>query len=234
MTTFGDIQTRVQSNIIDLPTAVLNQIPTLINQAQRQLQINHNFKIMEALNEPTTTVNTRVLGAVPSDWKEYRGRPWFLKNDGSIVRMIQANSREDIWKAMDEADTNYPMVILQAVESDTLGNGNFWVYPLPDGNSDYTGGEYRVKIPYWAYLANLVNTGDQNWFTNNADLYLEYRATAEGFAKNWDTAHSAEWATKAAIELKDVVKKDKLLRLSTGSNTLVPLWQGANSPKLNW
>lgn len=232
--TFLQIRTRVQENVIDLPTAVLNRIPLLVNQAQRQLQIDHNFKVMEALFEPSTTIATRRLGGVPTDFKEYRGTPWFLKNDGSISQMIQANKREDIWKSIDEADTNFPMVILQAVENDTQGNGDFWVYPLPDGNSDYTDGEYRVKVPYWAFLADFVNDGDTNWFSNKADLFLEYRATARAFALDWDVQNQGKWETMAAVEKKDIIKRDKLLRLSTGSSTLVPLWQGVNSPKLNW
>lgn len=233
-TTFKQLQDRVKSNVIDLPTAIVTAVPRLINSAMRQLQVDHDFKIMEALFQPTTVIATRSLGAVPADFKEYRGEPWFLKNDSTITKVSLANKREDIYSAIDENDSYFPMVILQAVQSDTQGNGDFWVYPLPDGASDYTDGEYRMKIPYWAFLNDLVNDGDTNWFTNRADLYLEYKATAEAFMRNWDAERSVVWEQKAAIEHKQILKLDKLLRLSTGSNTLVPLWKGANSPKLNW
>lgn len=232
--TYKQLQTRVLSNVIDTPTAVINSVPRLINAALRELQIDHNFKVMEALFEPVTTVGARNLGSVPADFKEYRGDPWFLKNDGTVSRMIAANKREDIWTAINEEDQSYPLVLLQAVETDNQGNGQFSVYPLPDGNSDYTDGEYRVKVPYWAYFDDLVNDGDTNWFTNNADLWLEYKATAEAFARNWDSNKQGIWTQMAAVEKAKVEKRDKLLRLSTYSGALVPQWRGANSPKLTW
>lgn len=233
-TTFKQLQDRVKSNVIDLPTAIVSAVPRLVNSAIRKVQVDHNFKIMEALFQPSTVINTRSLGTVPADFKEYRGEPWFLKNDASVTKVSLANKREDIYTAIDENDAYFPMVILQAVQNDTQGNGDFWVYPLPDGASDYPDGEYRIKIPYWAFLNDLVSDGDTNWFSNKADLFIEYKATAEAFARNWDAERSVWWEQKAAIEHKDILKLDKLLRLSTGSSTLVPLYKGANSPKLNW
>jgi hypothetical protein len=244
MTAFSDLQAEVLTNIIDLPTVIQNSVGKYINRAQKRAQIDHNFKIMEGLYEVFTQVNSRIIQstapptqtnfAVPLTFKEFRRDPWFLKNDGSITRMILANKREDIWKSIDEQDINFPMVLVHATETDTLGNGNFWVYPLPDGNSDYTDGEYRVKVPVWVYLASYVNTGDQDWFSNNADIFLVFKATQYGFMANWDWQNAALWGKMAEDEWKTVMKRDKMLRLSTGSETFVPLHHGVNSPRLQW
>ena len=57
MATYGAIQTRVQQIIIDLPSSVTAQVPTLVKEAVRSLQVKHNFKVMEALSSFTTAAD---------------------------------------------------------------------------------------------------------------------------------------------------------------------------------
>jgi hypothetical protein len=89
--TFLEIQTRVEGAIIDLPTHVETSVPRLVNFAYRELQDAHNFWIMRATQAYTTTVDTRSLGATPSDFKEFRDKPYFLMDDDGKVKTIETS-----------------------------------------------------------------------------------------------------------------------------------------------
>ncbi len=89
MATFTDIQDRVEAAVIDLPATVLAAIPNLVNAAMRKLQSRHNFKVQETATAATlTTLASHTLVAVPSNFKEIRGTPYMLRNDGSTRDLI--------------------------------------------------------------------------------------------------------------------------------------------------
>lgn len=232
MGTFATIQTRVQTRVIDLPTAVQAEIPQLINEAMRNLQVDHNFKIMEATFTEETATGTRILAPVPSDFKEYRDEPWHTSNEGIVYRLTTAAERHAIWQDISEQDIGYPLVILDN-EPDINGNRNFEVYPLPDGNSTYTDGQYPITIPYWRFVPTLVNGSDTNWFTVNAEQFLVYQATSEAFSLDWDENRMAIWAQRAEVQRKRVVKQDKLFRLA-GVDAFVPHWRGMRDSRLRY
>jgi hypothetical protein len=117
-----------------------------------------------------------------------------------------------------------PSVILRGEPTDELGATNFEVYPLPDGLSLYSNtdaGEYRIVIPYWKYLTVLSAGGDQNWFTNNAEEYIRFDAASQAFFADHDEERGTLWKQRASEQFKDILYRDKLLRLS-GFDTLVP------------
>ena len=59
--TYLELQTRVQTRIIDLPAAVQAEVPQLVNEALYELQSRHNFKCMEAEMYVYTQYNNHVL-----------------------------------------------------------------------------------------------------------------------------------------------------------------------------
>lgn len=229
MGTYSSIKARVVTRVIDLPSAVLAEVPILINEAIRDLQSQHNFKVMEGELSFVTTIGQRVLGAVPyTTFKEYRGEPWFVRfTDGSIRYLTSPGAREAIWGLIDQDDVGFPQLILDGIPNDT-NQRNFEVYPLPDGLSDYADGEYRVTIPYYRTIPDLVADGDSNWFTVNAERFIVEWATAKAFALDWDEQHSAVKMQEAELERRIVVKKDKTYRLA-GVNEFVPHWRGVHA-----
>lgn len=227
MTTFAELQTRVERLVIDLPTSVQTEVPFLINEAMRDIQIDHNFKVQEALlSAQQTTASTRALLAVPSNFKEWRGEPYILTNLGVHRKLVPANDRMEVLRLWENDDEGEPEALLIGEPSDELGAASFEVWPLPDGSSDFDNGEYRVYIPYWRFLTALSADGDNNWFTNNGEQYLIEAATARAFALDWDLEKEAVHLQKAQLHKNTLIKRDKLLRVST-TNTLVPHWQGA-------
>lgn len=228
MATFLEIQNRVRTRIIDLPTAVLQEVPSLVNEAMRELQDDHDFKVMEfSLRDQATGIGSHTFTAVPSDFKKLRGRPYVMREDGTSWELKVPVDRPDALSRLDYLEEGPPQLLLDpASSSGVAGSRNFEIWPLPDGNSDYDDGEYRVSIPYWRYLPDLSSDGETNWFTNNAARYLVFKATAEGFFLDWDEDRGSVWEQKAALEKQRAIKVDKLQRLGA-FETWVP-YKGAH------
>lgn len=227
MSTFAEIQARVTGNIIDTPTFVTTEVPKLINSAMVFLQTDHNFKVMEALSSANATVEDNpVLMVLPTRFKEWRGKPYRVSDSGVVHMMAIAPAREGMVKSFNVEFTGPPQYLMltepadEAAETPTLS-----VFPIPDD-------VYNIYVPYWKYLAPLSANGDTNWFTTNAEEYLVEKATSLGFQRDHDYDAMAIWAQTAEMWKKQIVKKDKLLRLS-GFDTLVPHWEGVNVPKVN-
>ncbi len=229
MPTFQTLQDRVTRRVIDLPAAVTAEVPDLINKALRTLQEFHNFKVMETETaQLTTTVATRPLSAaIPANFKEFRGLPYLVKDDGSTRDLLLAAHRAaalDVFPLNDPNDKGEPKLVLDPEPTDDTGARTLQVFPFPDGLSDWSGGEYRVVVPHWRYVAVLSDGTDENWFTSNAEWYLTFQATAEAFYLDWDEARGQLWETRAggfapdgrAVgEFNRVLRQDKLARLGS-------------------
>lgn len=227
MATFAELKTRVQRRLIDLPSAVLAEVPTLINKAIETLEKRHNYKVMETAALYVTTPGSSVLSTLPTDWKEPYNKPYRLSQFGPAQNVEWAATTNGPNLAYGPLDIGGPRFLYQGADANGSGTGTILVFPLPDSASDYGDGNYRVVIPYIKYLANLVNDGDSNWFTSKAEDYIVYRATSQGFALDWDTQNATVWAALAQEQETDVRKTDKIARLS-GVDTLVPHYMGAN------
>jgi hypothetical protein len=231
--TFAALQTLVLANIIDTPTAVQSKVPAFLNQALRDLQDRHNFRVMEALSGPhITAVDTRVLVACPTNFKEHRGDPYELTPSGGHRPLGIAPDRMAVIQEFgsDEAEADAdtiigcPQAILRGEPTNEAGASNFEVWPLTDSLSlwaDSDPGEYRVYIPYWKYMAELAADGDSNWFTTNAADWLEWQATSHGFFADWNDESAQVWTTRAGTVMQRIVSADKRFRWS-GVKTLYP------------
>ena len=58
---YSELQSRVQSRVIDLPPTVLAEVPQLVNEAMFELQSRHNFKCMEQTLYAYTQYSNRIL-----------------------------------------------------------------------------------------------------------------------------------------------------------------------------
>jgi hypothetical protein len=187
------------------------------------LQDLHNFKVMEAETGQTETASgSHTLLAVPDNFKEFRGKPYEVLSDGTTRDLLVGSSREailDVYPLADANDIGEPGAILDAEPTDADGARDFEVYPFPDTASDWSNGNYRIVIPYWRYLAVLSGNTDTNWFTNNAEEYIIFKATAEAFYLDWDEQRASVWETKAAGQFQRILTIDKRARLG-GLRTL--------------
>lgn len=237
--TYEQIQDEVLRNLIDTPTAVQEGVPNFINRAMRTLQGKYNFKVMEKEADYLTTVGQREIETggnayLPTRFKEWRLEPFALADDGTWWELTWAPHATAVRRMWSDEDEGAPSVLLQDLYTSDDGlntEAAIHVYPLPDGNSDYDDGEYRISVPYIGYVADLSADADDNWFTTNAAEWLIFQATAEGFFTDWDENRASVWTQRAANKFDEVKMLDKRMRLG-GVRELVPHWQGARKPML--
>lgn len=230
MATYSEIQTRVQTRLIDLPARTLAEVPTLVKEAHRELQSRHNFWVMQETLQATTDALVRNLVATPEDFKEFRLEPYYTEDSGFRVPMKYARSSRQLGGLFENDDDGQPRFILRGEPADAAGTSYLEVWPLSDGQSDYSAvpeGEYRISIPYWKYLPALSAGSDTDWFTGNAlgEKFLIANAVAHGFAVNWDLEKETEWMGLAESAFQKLVVEDKRLWFS-GHETFLP-HQGA-------
>lgn len=229
--TFVDIQTDVKNYVIDLPTTVQNAVPRLINNAIRSIQRKYNFRAMEASTTFITVSGVIALGSIPN-FKEYRDKGPYLLKQKSVARKLLTTVSTDVDQAV-LSDVNLPKMpefIIDAVDVAT-GSWTFTLAPYPNQLSDWDDGAYRIVIPSYVYTADLINAGDTNWFTTNADDYIIEKATAEAFGLDWDYDAMTLHLQRAEEKFKEIKMADKYNRLSS-VDTLVPMWKGANQPQV--
>lgn len=216
MSTYLDIQNRVLSRLIDTPGAVRAEVPILVNEALRTLMKMHDWKCMEAYFAVTTNVAVSSTGSHalcprPADWKIANGKPYFLADPTSRSRNIEWRTDRRLVLDTYGAREGYPRAMIDVVDiTKSDGTSNFELYPLADGTSNYPDGEYRISIPYYRWLPLFVNGADSNWFSLYCDLFLIYRATADGFLMDWDPSNASIWEQEATREYAKLVKADKL------------------------
>lgn len=194
------IESYVTGYLLD-EVASTNALATeLVNKAIRDAERReYNFKHMETSLSVVTTADLQLLDARPALWKQSRLRPSLSRFDGTRKELDWTDEQEAWrWYPLTTApttDNGQPEVIL-VTETQLL------VYPEPDGESDWGDGDYRLVIPYYAYKADLVNTTDTNWWTDNAPWYVIFQAVSEGLVRNREETRAAVYASKAEAEYR--------------------------------
>lgn len=205
----SEIKTEVESWLLDLPSGASTRVQGWVNEAVKAACKRKNFRFMEAEHSVTTTDQTRKLDDKPSDWKEARGEPYLVNQDGSTTVIQWAPSESDMVRTFGyqapaegndaEIDEGEPRYILETTSE-------LHVYPFPDDESLWDNGLYRVRAPYWKFLAALSADGDTNEFTDNAEYYLIYFAAAKGFAWNRDEERAANFFQLAEREYQQFLR----------------------------
>lgn len=203
------IKTKVENLVLDLPTTTQGQILDWINEAVREAEQGHNYKHMEAVTTVIqTVVGTRELAVMPTDWKEARGRPYYVEaGTGKRNRIDWAPSEDSLVDEYGDSitlDSGPPAYLLEAPDDE------LYVFPYPDGESDYPNGEYRITLPYWAYSVDLNETTETtNWFTSKVPYYLVHKAAGFAFAHNFDEQRAQHHFSLAEALLNKVKRQDK-------------------------
>lgn len=222
--------------MIDLPAAVLAEVPNYVRLAHREGQRRHNFKIMEAKTaQLVTTAFQRGLGNLPSDWKEARGDAWTTDDLGETCPVLWGGEREQLvleWGEDPDLHFGPPAYLLQGEPTDVAGTIPLEVFPYPDDLAVTADGNYRITIPYWRYLPELTTNGQTDWFTVHGEEWIVFRAAAEGFFADWDEERGTLWLQRANERFKELRLLDKTTVLAQMGDTMSVNWQGARVPGL--
>lgn len=215
-----DLQTarqRVQEYVIDLPSETVGLIDSWINKAIRTAEERYNFRYMADVLSSTTVEGERKLDDKPGLWKEAGSAPWLQRDDGSNRELEWAPSKSEMvrdFAVEDPDDKGSPRAILETADE-------LRVFPFPDGESDYTDGEYRVRTPYWRFSEVLSSNEDTNALMTAAPWFVVYYAVSEALIFNRDEARGGAYASKAEQEFVKARLVDKRSRLPDRM-TLVP------------
>ena len=232
-----DLPAAVQAEIPQLINEAMYELQTRHNfkcmEAEMYLYTQYNNRVLQngAPANPTqpplftwpgqgTSITPASIAFnVAGGFKQFMdgAEPTFVRyQDGSIRFVSVAPDRRSIYGTFTEGDNAFPSVLLIAPPSDNNNTSTMEVYPLPDGLSDWPDGEYRLQVPYFAFMPNLSANGDSNWLTQqpNGEQFLIAWATAEAFSLDWDPQHEAQWKAKAELAAKRLMNQDKFFRLS--------------------
>lgn len=220
---FAQIQSNVENYLLDLPDETQAAIPSWINEATRDAERRFNWRHMEAEIEIQTVVGVRELVNEPLRYKESRGYPYVLHQDGGRDEIQWAPSLSDMLRQVPEASIDPTKgagepAFLLARYDEYDDDYELSVYPLPDGRSQWANGEYRIRIPYWRYTAEGPGLAT-NWFSQNLPYYLIFKAAALGFEFNRDEQRAQYFERRAEQQFKKGSGQQKRARLQ-GNPTL--------------
>ena len=234
---FGELKTSIQRYIIDDNVSVVDEINDVVNEAVRRMQDNHNFKVFEsktALLE--TTLVTRKLNDVPSDFKMQRSRPYLVDNSGNTIPIGWAPNDFEMDKIYEESnsaiDKGQPRFIFLFSKSTANVSPyfEFHVFPFPDGLSDYTNGNWRIICPYWRYLPLLVSAADTNFILNTYPLAIRFQCIAQLHWLNIDEERAAIWEGKADKMVREAKRADRRKQFVVGSDDTLRIRSGVSDP----
>src|SRR5262245_58749269 len=165
MGTFATIQdraVRLVENVFPLPESLLLELLDCINQQQRRACELHAFRATETEGAFVTVAGTHTLAALPADWRSPRGRPYRVTNQGIYRELDWLPSTQDMVRTYDDMTTNTgpPRYVLERAT-------DLAVYPFSNSQSDWPDKQYRVRVPYYRYFADLSAASDTNWLTQN-------------------------------------------------------------------
>lgn len=238
MATFKQLKDRVGFWTVSLPTVVTNEVPAFINEALDMIQRKRNWDVMRKRLNATTTTGTRTLVARPSDWKQPRhDRPWREAASGAVTFMGWLPSEEEALKLynLGPNDTGAPRWLRLADPTDEDETETIEVWPLPDASSDWSGGLYRVRVPYWRFLPDLAADSDDNWFTIHGSEAIEHLAAAKAFLADEDDQRAAQFEARGMAYLARLESYEKRQRLGPmrGLTARADVYGGANSGRLD-
>lgn len=222
---FGTIKSLVRDYVIDLPDETDALVGAWVNAAYREAQDLYAWSDMESTLNLQTEEGERVLASIPENWKFPRNNPWLLEGDGGSTEIHWAVSKSEMIRRYpedDETSGGSPAFVL-------LDDGDITVYPLPDNNSLHDDGDYRVKVPYYAYNGDMVSDSEANFITEKSPWFLIFKAAAEGMIFNREEERAQIYLTRAQTELQRVVRVDKRFRIPS-SVTLRPSSDARSGP----
>lgn len=216
------LETRVQKIVVDNDTDVVARVVPELKKAQRDLEeIAYNFLIQEeeVAGSPDVAAAASLVEAVPTDWLEPRGVSNRLvggtgEDQNDLVTMptlTWLEWDEELFREQTAAAAN--LTAQGPPKWITIIGTDIHVFPYADV-------AYTLRIPYWKRLLKLDNVGDSNWWTDNAEDYLVFRASARTLLFNRDHEESLRYEAFAQAERKSLVRTDKRARFRKANNRL--------------
>ena len=216
MATFSSLQASVRNRVIDMPTVVDAEVPALVNQAMQEAQRRNNFSAMRWSQDTLLFAgNTAVVR--PRQFKQLRGDPYLSVTEtrGYDVRVLD-HKEFTYEQTLDFTGAGVPRLL---VITDGEDAGTWRAFPESDGEGEFNGGAYRMRVFFWRYFAPLALPSDTNWITENVDQFIIDEATASAQDINENPELSIYWRGLAQQKLDIVIREDRRA-VASGKDTL--------------
>lgn len=208
MATLGEIEAEVLRIVEDDPGDVTatSVIRTHVRRAQRAIEDRCAFAVQEETFGYTVTASVGNF-TLPTDFLAMRTAPSVLLRaaDTQYARLTEIGDITDLGVQPDYGPPKY-----WRISQDTL----LQVRPFGDGlgPASSSPGGYDIEIAYWKRLATLTNSSDENYWTQNMDDVLAFRAAAFVFSEMRDP-QANWWSAVAAarfVEIRHTYKRNQL------------------------
>lgn len=229
---FATLKTETESWLLDLPSGMSSRVGGWVNEAIRDAARRHNFRFMQSILFTLTQENDRtltdvggsplVLTDVTPEWKEARGRPYIVHQDGSVTEIDWGGSLSEMNRTYaiqnpaegneTPVDNGQPRYVLWGDEITPAFTG-FFIYPAADLLSGWDDGKYRLRLPYWFYPDALAGNNDENHIASEGPYYVIFKAAALGFAWARDEEREQMFERKAEKEFQALRRLDKNRKL---------------------
>jgi hypothetical protein len=221
---------RVAGIVLDDDATVVARIVPEIQQAQKDLEERaYHFIIQEALIDPDPTVaaGSTSVSAAPADWLAPRGDPFRLVggsgDDALDLRLppLQWAEANDELRKIHRSDASY-------VDARDAPEFLIWDTAVKDGGGVEINCEpvaddtYTFRIPYWKRLATLTDATHNNWWTENAQDHLVFRAAARVLFFNRDHGEALRYEVMAEASYQQIRRMDKRRRYERQGGRIRP------------
>ncbi len=204
MATLAELRTRIINKISDgditepTPAQVDEQLNLTIDFFE-----NESFWFLEAVATPTATIGDPILTTgFPTDFKEFVSPNAFNVLDDQIKYPLQ-HITPLAYDQLDVQGQGLPRWF-------TFQAGQVKLYYYPDQ-------AYSIQMFYRILVADLVNDGDTNVFTDNAERLIEYK-TLSDLLRDYrsDFQRAGVYDQKVEQELQQI-KRETYNRTATGN-----------------
>lgn len=215
MSTYSQIEAEVMRIVEDRITALDSAIVTHVARAQRAIESRCAFPVQWAevtfQVEPLTTDYAK-----PADFIAVRKAPYFLENSTATQykKLVELDTFEDLGLLTEQDVPRYWR------EKD---DASFQFWPIGDaaGPSGTTAGAYDVTFLYFKSLAALSSAGSSNWWSDNMDDVLAWRAASFVFAELRDPMANW-WSSVAAARFMEIRKQHRYGRVRQKETRIYP------------
>ncbi len=221
----GEVKRIVEERITSLDAA----ITTHIQRAQRSIEDRCAFDIQESQVTYQYLTSGQTM-FYPSNYIAIRGVPHYRKT-----------STDDQYTFLTERLEFDSLGIRFEVAS---GSPVYWrhnvglafeIWPPPDheGPSPFTGGAYDVVFPYCKKLSSLVEDADTNWWSENMDDVLGWKAAANVFAELRDPL-AQFWNSVAFARFFEILKLNNRNKIKSFDQGIFPRQSLSANTKLRF
>ena len=218
----SDLEARVAGILIDDNADAVARIVPEIKKAQGDVE-TRSYKFIKQEKTvspiPQCTVGVGTLCAMPSDFIEPNGDPFFFQvapfdQIGFVTPPLAwESSIEEVLKvyppALSPSTYAMPTLLYYDPVTDMIN-----VAPVPDA-------AYSIYIPYYSRLETLAAAGTSNWWTDNLEDYLVFRAAARVLNFNRDPEYM-KYEIMAEAEYRRAKRDDKLRRIKKHGGRVRP------------